>query len=55
MIVHTTTLEGDCFKLDLSMLDRVSHLVTAAKRIMVGPEGETPEGRGSGKVSAVSA
>jgi hypothetical protein len=33
---------------------RVSHLLRLAKTVMIGPEGETPNGRGSDKVSALS-
>jgi hypothetical protein len=35
-------------------IGRVSHLLRLAKTVMIGPEGETPNGRGSDKVSAVS-
>jgi hypothetical protein len=33
---------------------RVSHLLTSAKMVMLWPEGETTDGRSSGKVSALS-
>ena len=35
-------------------MGRVSHLLRLAKTVMIGPEGETPNGRGSDKVSALS-
>ena len=33
---------------------RVFHLLTSAKTVMVGPEGETTDGRSSGQVSTLS-